>query len=545
MSADGLRSVFRRLRRLTDPGGGGLADAELLRRYAEGRDEAAFELLLWRHGPMVLGVCRRLLRRPQDAEDAFQATFLTLVRKAGSVRNGQAVGAWLYRVAYRIALRARTAVAPSGPLEDEPQAAPQSDREVGPVLDEEVRRLLARYRDAVVLCYLEGRGQAEAARELGCARATVAVRLLRARKLLQKRLSRRGVTVTGAVLLAAVPPPAAPAALVSRTLRMAAGGPVAVRVSSLTDGVLQTMALTRLKATAAVLLLAAGLLAGGTALVSHAGPPPELSSAEPPPAEAKRAEEPATTPAPRVPRPVRVPALRDGQLAVIGTETAPGEKVAPEDCFQVTVGYLIVPMDEKDRVRPDEVIVGGKNSRWRRWSLESDDAPQPGRVQVWRAKKVYKRLEVGDEVKEGQTVAVIDQPLALTDLMVKFSQLEAAESERRAAVKVKEEAERRVAAMEESMRRVPGSVSKDDYEGAKLTARRYLEEEIAKRSAVVKAQQELIQTMAIVSAHEIRSPVTGVVKSIERERGEAVRALETVLTVVPKRGERSGAKPKP
>src|SRR5262249_29863998 len=113
MSADGLRAVFRRLRQLTDPGSTGLSDAELLERYARTADEAAFELLLWRHGPMVLGVCRRVLRRAEDAEDAFQATFLTLVRKAGSVRRAAAVGAWLYQVAYRLALRAPATASPT------------------------------------------------------------------------------------------------------------------------------------------------------------------------------------------------------------------------------------------------------------------------------------------------------------------------------------------------------------------------------------------------------------------------------------------------
>src|SRR5947209_957118 len=105
-----LGTLLRRLRRLAGPNGaGGLSDAQLLQRWADGRDEAAFELLVWRHGPMVLGVCRRLLSSSHDAEDAFQATFLALVRKAGSVRRRETVGSWLYTVAYRAALRARAA----------------------------------------------------------------------------------------------------------------------------------------------------------------------------------------------------------------------------------------------------------------------------------------------------------------------------------------------------------------------------------------------------------------------------------------------------
>src|SRR5436309_11522615 len=107
-----LRTVLRRLRWLAgSPGVGGLTDAQLLERLVTARDEAAFEVLLWRHGPMVLGVCRQVLRHDQDAEDAFQATFVTLVRKAASIGKRDALAGWLYQVAYRTALRARAAAA--------------------------------------------------------------------------------------------------------------------------------------------------------------------------------------------------------------------------------------------------------------------------------------------------------------------------------------------------------------------------------------------------------------------------------------------------
>jgi multidrug efflux pump subunit AcrA (membrane-fusion protein) len=190
------------------------------------------------------------------------------------------------------------------------------------------------------------------------------------------------------------------------------------------------------------------------------------------------------------------------------------------------------------------VILGAGGSRWRRWLSESDTDPEPGRVFVRQEKKWFKRLEVGDEVKAGEVVALVDPALALGDLRIKRAGLDSSESDLRASIKTKEEAERRVASMEESMRRVPGSVSKDDYEGAKLTARRYLEEEVAKASAVVKAQQELIQAMAVVDMHEMRTPVSGVIKSVERERGDVAKSLETVLTIeaapAERRVERTG-----
>jgi WD40 repeat protein/biotin carboxyl carrier protein len=224
-----------------------------------------------------------------------------------------------------------------------------------------------------------------------------------------------------------------------------------------------------------------------------------------------------------------VPSERDGTLVVIGTELAPGEEVSASRKFAATVGYLIIPMRDKDNVSPDQVILGAGGSRWRRWLSESDTDPEPGRVFVRQEKKWFKRLEVGDEVKAGEVVALVDPALALGDLRIKRAGLDSSESDLRASIKTKEEAERRVASMEESMRRVPGSVSKDDYEGAKLTARRYFEEEVAKRSAVVKAQQELIQAQTIVTKHEIRSTISGVIKILYKNRGDAVKSLDPIM----------------
>src|SRR5262245_57246888 len=136
----------------------GVSDGQLLERFVAGRDEAAFELLLWRHGPMVLGVCRRVLRDEHSAEDAFQATFLALARKAASIARREAVASWLYQVAYRVALRARAGLAQRARRErpglDGLTAPPPADEgeDLLRVLDEELGRLPARYRSAFVLC---------------------------------------------------------------------------------------------------------------------------------------------------------------------------------------------------------------------------------------------------------------------------------------------------------------------------------------------------------------------------------------------------------
>ena len=181
-----LDFLIRRLRRVAEQAADGATDASLLERFVVGRDEAAFELLLWRHGPMVLGLCRRMLRCEQDAEDAFQAAFLLLARKAASVRRGEAVAGWLYRTAYRIALRVRqTATPPAGRRSAGGGAgrvgigAGSGLARLRPVLDDEIHRLPAKYRLPIILCYFQGRTHAEAALELGCPKGTVSVRLQR------------------------------------------------------------------------------------------------------------------------------------------------------------------------------------------------------------------------------------------------------------------------------------------------------------------------------------------------------------------------------
>ncbi len=201
--------LLRQVRMLFDSGVvAGLSDAELLERFrverataenSAGAAEAAFAALVARHGPMVLGVCRRGLAAPNDVEDAFQATFLVLVRRAGSVRVGDSLGRWLYGVACRVAAKARARSerdrGRTTALEDEPVAPEDPADRIGllAALDEEVRRLPEKYRAPVVLCHLEGLTHAEAADRLRWPVGTVSGRLSRARDLLRDRLARRGM----------------------------------------------------------------------------------------------------------------------------------------------------------------------------------------------------------------------------------------------------------------------------------------------------------------------------------------------------------------
>ncbi len=244
-----------------------LTDGELLEAFIRRRDEAAFRALLSRHGPMVWGVCLRVLGNHHDAEDAFQATFLVLARKASRVRPRERVGNWLYGVAYRAALKARALAARRRAKER--QAASQA-RPVAPapacpdlagLLDRELQELPATYRAAVVLCDLEGKTRTEAARQLGWPEGTVAGRLARARGLLAKRLGRRGVNLAGALAALGTAGVSVPATAAEAAVRAAANGPASGRVLGLTEGLLRAMLLSRVKVAAA--LLAVALVGGG------------------------------------------------------------------------------------------------------------------------------------------------------------------------------------------------------------------------------------------------------------------------------------------
>ena len=249
------------------------SDAQLLERFAARHSEGAFTVLVERHGPLVQSVCRRILNDAHDAEDAFQATFLILARKANTIQKHQSLASWLYKVAYRVALRARADISRRRTQEKEavqttppPTPTEATQRELGQVLDEEVQRLPEKYRAPVTLCYLQGRTNEEAAQQLSCPTGTVKVRLMRARDLLRKRLVRRGIglTIAGltALLLENAAHAAAPAALVNTTVSAATSGGVSAPVAGLVKGTLARMCLAKLKVVAAVLIT---VLVGSTA----------------------------------------------------------------------------------------------------------------------------------------------------------------------------------------------------------------------------------------------------------------------------------------
>jgi RNA polymerase sigma factor (sigma-70 family) len=287
----------------------GLTDGQLLGRFLANRDEDAFRTLVQRHGPMVLGVCRRILANGHDADDAFQATFLVLAVKAGRIVPRDAVGAWLHGVAYRTAKKAKAMNARRVHKEQQfherrpaSVAVENGWEELQPVLDEELNRLPEKYRSAIVLCDLEGRTKKEAAGRLYCPEGTLSSWLVRGRRLLARRLTRRGVTLSAGSLAVVLAQNAACAA-VARSLVVSAGkaatrfaagpaaaaGAIPARVAALTEGVLKSMLLKRIKI-ALLIVLVFGVFGGGVVLRDHpsvaADPAPPLARAdrpEPPP----------------------------------------------------------------------------------------------------------------------------------------------------------------------------------------------------------------------------------------------------------------------
>jgi RNA polymerase sigma factor (sigma-70 family) len=267
---------------------GGLSDAQLLERFVAGRDEAgeaAFRALVDRHGPMVLRVCRSVLHDEHDAEDAFQVTFLVLARKAGSIRKQKSIGSWLHGVAHRVALKARTAARRRRAHESRAaEVVAMSGETAGdaldlsPVLHEEIARLPAKYRAPIVLCYLEGMTQDQAARELDWPVGTVRGRIARARDLLRTRLTRRGLALSAGIAavdsLGETASAAIPAALREATIQAvlgsAAAGALSRTATLLLQAVLKKMAVTRFIQWAAPLLLIA-LVASGAVVFVYPG----------------------------------------------------------------------------------------------------------------------------------------------------------------------------------------------------------------------------------------------------------------------------------
>jgi RNA polymerase sigma factor (sigma-70 family) len=401
-----LGPVLRRLRALAGRAAPeDRTDGQLLECFVGRRDEAAFTALVRRHGPMVLGVCRRVLHNAHDAEDAFQATFLVLVRQAASIRKLDSLGSWLHGVAFRTALRARSDAARrrvrerGAPMAAEEPSDVLAWRELRAVLDEEVNRLPEQYRAPFVLCHLEGHTNAQAARRLGFPLGSLSKRLARARHLLRLRLSRRGVTLAPGLLLTLLADEAAaklPARVVDATVGAAlrSGAGISPQVTAVADAVHKSLAAAPFKVGAVLLALAA--LALGAGLIAHQVPAVK-------PAEGKQQAQAK----PPTPKPSEIPEkitpqvrtdrygdpLPDGALVRLGT-------------VRFRVGFLTYSL----AVSPD-----GK-------TLVTGAAGRPPCVLDMRTGKVIRELGKRSHIMgvafspDGQKVALADNPVRLYDV---------------------------------------------------------------------------------------------------------------------------------
>jgi RNA polymerase sigma factor (sigma-70 family) len=345
-----LEPIARFIRQAVHDTAAGTPDAHLLACFAAQGDEDAFSALVHRHGPLVLGVCRRTLRDVHAADDAFQATFLLLARKAGSLSRPERLSSWLHGVACRVAARARAEGARRRARERlvVPQQAvgPDDDlvwRDLRPVLYEEINRLPARQRDAVVLCYLEGQTNAEAATRLGCPRGSVATLLARARLRLRQRLTRRGLALpavlAGVWLTRQAQAASLPSELACSTVQTArlcaagglqASGLASVPAAVLAKGVARDMLMKKLKVSVAFLLVAVALAGAGSGFTAYrvAAEQPMPAKTNPPPRRAHLGQEPAEA-APRPAEPAaEVVTYRTANFEVTAPTREAARKVA-------------------------------------------------------------------------------------------------------------------------------------------------------------------------------------------------------------------------
>jgi RNA polymerase sigma factor (sigma-70 family) len=471
--------------------GAGPEDAALLERYARQRDDAAFELLMWRHAAMVLRVCQDVLQDAFEAEDAFQAAFLVLARKAGSISRRASVSGWLYRVALRIALKARKKKAMRNAREqggmdrlaEQVSAPAEADipLEWRPVLHEEIARLPAKYQTPMVLCYLQGRTHEQAALELGWAKGTVAGRLSRARDLLRRRLTRRGLALSaglGLTFLASSVSAAVPAALAQSTckaaLAFAAGKTTGLspQVALWAEGAVQTMFIAKMKSVV-IVLVALAFVGGGTGAIVYglAGP--------------------------------------DG----------PGDKNAPA-----------VPT--KNPAKPPPAPI--EKNRSRNILVVSQQEGVVLKAGTGKGKAVHE----GDRVKIGQLLVKLDDRLASNRLRIAKAKVSVAEQEYKGAYQTYQEALIRYEAAKKLWDKDLPAITSEEFREKKLARDKFLTEREAKKAQIKVVEGEVRNAEIILEMHEIRSPVNGVIRTILKRPGEGVKALDPVVEIVPQSKDR-------
>ncbi len=527
----------------------GTSDAELLDRYVRSRDQAAIELLVWRHSVLVFNVCRRILPSHHDAEDAFQATFLALVRKAHAILRRGSVASWLYKVAYRVALEVRERAQkiarremPGSELLEVQAIADPGWNEVQPILDEEIHRLPERLRQPFILCYLEGKTNEEAARQLGCPAGTVFSRLARGREMLRQRLQRRGVALSATALAAtlgqraAEAVPAAP--LVRAALRFADGQAAAcavpAEVTKLAEGVLQTMFLTRLKIGALLLFVVLGLLAGGGTLLQRA-----LTAAPPAP---DQQEESAALPAAEKKKEQKKPVVQVVQPTPGGLERVavlPGH-VRPAAQQQVTSavsGYLkrlIVGIG--DRVKRGEVLAEIDAPLLQLEAKQAAVAVVVAEGQVVEAKArvatATAELKASHDLIAQREAEILSTSGNLAFVEKKFARMQQLANQKSVDKALVDEQQQRLHAAQgqnqKAQAALAGARSELAVQESKIEIARAAMESAKANVTIAKLAQEKAQVQVGYTA--LRSGFDGVVTQVNFNVGDFIKALDSGLS---------------
>jgi RNA polymerase sigma factor (sigma-70 family) len=410
---------------------GGLSDAELLGRFTSRRDgsgDVAFGAIVERHGGMVLGICRRVLRDRVEADDAFQATFLVLVQKARSVRVDDSLGPWLSGVARRVATKARAGAVRRQKREQGPTDHVEAPRNLAddpdglrPALFEELERLPEKYRSPLVLCHLEGKSHEEAARELRWPVGTVSGRLSRARELLRTRLSLRGLSPTASSVGLALS--GARSTVPTRTLletttqlasRFLAGEAVPQTIRHLAQGVLTTMLAQQIQLGALAVSAVALLTVGGTYVAGRSEGTQD--PATPPPAVVQAPAPPRTPPVIFVPNPGSpVPLAAPATPAV---PELPGVPAVPQPPASPSMASMMMPL-------PSQVMIPGfprySESATRPRTVSAIPALQTSAMVVVSSSdsRTHKALAIGDTRWREYKVAegLHSMPVASRDLL--------------------------------------------------------------------------------------------------------------------------------
>ncbi len=385
-----LLSLLSRLRQAAGPSADQVTDAEVLSRFVQHQDPAAFELLFWRHGPMVWNVCRRCLGNTADAEDAFQATFVVLARKAATIGRREVLAGFLYQVALRTALNARTARqrrlareqigAQRSEQSSEDPVHEAAGAELKEVMAEELSRLPRKFRLPVILCDLESRSHEVAATELNCPLGTLNSRLARGRKKLRDRLLRRGVT------LSALAAPAMPAHLSAATVATVLQAPTA-SVQALADGAVQALVMTAVK-NAAIGIVLCGLLLAGVVMGAYLGkdqllvPGPKalpLADALPPLAPEETAPPPVANPFEQQAVVFGMVVNETGKPIAEARVAAPQEEKSRPVLSDGEGGFHLPLGHPRGECLQTQLLVQGANG-WLGYALVVQNKPEPVRV---------------------------------------------------------------------------------------------------------------------------------------------------------------------